>query len=553
MSKKLRGEFTFGFEFEGFGRLETYLRGTDAYDHYDEDFDCMECNSLDGDDYSEYYDSINHFINRCLGAKNGRTHYDGSVKNYRNGYQSFEYSSTVYKVNAKNFKKLNNFFSKLSNYDMGINETCGFHTHISYNGITEKDAIWIVSQIALNDEWVKEVTQMVDGDQTIDFYNGRYAEKDFLEGLKTAILNNEDVRRFINCDKYKVLRIHPQGTIEWRGPRNFLNRENGFMKFAKKLTNIIDIFSKALDMKTINGRSKEDFFKTITSTEECDYNGFKLLIPNCKSLKRHERIGLCQDFNINNIYHQHNTLNWGVINKLSESCDKNPTILFNKDLKPFFEYISNNLKSETVKKYVKLAEEKNDSFDENTIKSLLVKFAEILPMVAKHFDKFTLEEMMFYIDRINFHNLSEEDRDEIVKMSITHTDKKNIIDITNALLLSDEKTILSVLKLMKDGYYKGLDCTRICNLYAKSLSKSDNSINTVFKPLKDNDLIAYNENGIETANTSSTIINDLISNLEIATSNRIYIDTSSIYTCAETITEESNSYAYINSSADISR
>ena len=27
-------------------------------------------------------------------------------------------------------------------------------------------------------------------------------------------------------EKMRLLRNHPQGTIEWRGPRNFLNKQN---------------------------------------------------------------------------------------------------------------------------------------------------------------------------------------------------------------------------------------------------------------------------------------------------------------------------------------
>ena len=188
MAKKLRGEFTFGFEFEGFARLEKYLRGTDAYNNYDCDFDDMECNSLDGDDYEEFYSSVNNFINSKLRAVKGRTHYDGSVKNYLDGYQSFEYSSTVYKFNAKNLKMLKEFFNNLPYYEMGVNETCGFHTHISYNGITEKDAIWIVSQIACNPEWSHEVCYFsYDENTEVNFYNQRYANKDFLKDTNMII------------------------------------------------------------------------------------------------------------------------------------------------------------------------------------------------------------------------------------------------------------------------------------------------------------------------------------------------------------------------------
>ena len=95
LMKKLRTDFRFGFEFEGFARLNSYVDYEELSCEPDDDFDNLPCNCLDGDDYEYFYKNINKFINGKLKVVNGRTHYDGSVKNYLNGYQSFEYSSIV--------------------------------------------------------------------------------------------------------------------------------------------------------------------------------------------------------------------------------------------------------------------------------------------------------------------------------------------------------------------------------------------------------------------------------------------------------------------------
>ena len=550
MSKKLRGEFTFGFEFEGFGRLETYLQGTDAYNHYDEDFDYMECNSLDGDDYNDYYESINHFINRCLGAKNGRTHYDGSVKNYHDGYQSFEYSSTIYKVNAKNFKKLNNFFSKLSNYDMGINETCGFHTHISYNGITEKDAVWIVAQIACNEDWTKEVTQMVDGDNIIDFFNQRYADKEFLLKIRNNILQgNYNIRNLFNSDKYRVLRIHPLGTIEWRGPRNFLNLENGFMKFTKKLTKVVDIFSKALEMNTIpcTGISKNTFFKLLNNNlngEQLRYNCCSIDINKCKTFSRNGIVGLATDFNINNVSSKCNLLNYNVIHKISANSLNNPNILFDENVDLFFDAIFPNLSSETSRKYIITANSKNIKLDKTRISNILLKHSEILPLIVNYFDSFSLEELMFYIDRIDFNCITDKTKKDIVDMCINQSKKENVIDIMNALLLADFTTFKYILDIIKSGFIKDLDCTRLYNIYKKKYSEYNMlQPESVFKPLKDENLIKYDEN-CDNFILNLNNISSLLQSIEITPISNITIDTTTNYydRCEDICEDRPNEY-----------
>ena len=144
----------------------------------------------------------------------------------------------------------------------------------------------------------------------------------------------------------------------------------------------------------------------------------------------------------------------------------------------------------------------------------------------------SLEEIMFYIDRTNFGHLNNEDKEEFVNTLIKNIDKSYIIDVTNSLLLSDFSTFKSIVKLMKEGYYKGLNCSRIYNLYEKLqpyISYESESAENIFKPLKTNDLISYDLNSIESLKLNSSIINDLISNLDVNFNNAITIDTSTEY------------------------
>ena len=57
--KKLRTDFRFGFEFEGFARLNSYVNYEELNCEPDDNFDNLPCNCLDGDDYEYFYKKIN--------------------------------------------------------------------------------------------------------------------------------------------------------------------------------------------------------------------------------------------------------------------------------------------------------------------------------------------------------------------------------------------------------------------------------------------------------------------------------------------------------------
>ena len=75
--------------------------------------------------------------------------------------------------------------------------------------------------------------------------------------------------------KMTVFRIHPQGTLEWRGPRNFLNEEGDNLDLQnlydlfKNLYKLTQFISNSLNKKfiEINGEmiSKQEIMKNILS------------------------------------------------------------------------------------------------------------------------------------------------------------------------------------------------------------------------------------------------------------------------------------------------
>lgn len=60
--------------------------------------------------------------------------------------------------------------------------------------------------------------------------------------------------------KMRLIRNHPQGTLEWRGPRNFLNKPDieVIKRFFMKLYKFAKWISDTLDKKEINGYDKKN-------------------------------------------------------------------------------------------------------------------------------------------------------------------------------------------------------------------------------------------------------------------------------------------------------
>ena len=196
-------------------------------------------------------------------------HYDSSLNaNYDEDYP-FEWATPVMEFTPSNLKKCINGLNRLLNYEgVYTNETCGFHVHLSFPNISDEDVIWIIAKLAVDNDMRDSLEFFKDG---IEFYDNDYASLDVLDSVAEAIEDSDYQRlhAWFTSSKYNVLRIHPQGTLEWRGPRNFLNNgkiENIYGFFAL-LHKFVRWISSTLRETSIEGISKQNFFKSIYGTE----------------------------------------------------------------------------------------------------------------------------------------------------------------------------------------------------------------------------------------------------------------------------------------------
>lgn len=230
---------------------------------------------------------------------------------------TFEYASPVLQFNPATIQKVINFLDDGMNTNdlFYTNDSCGFHHHISFEGMTGEDAAWIVSQLALDNDARKMFANFNDvankDDTGIENYNfiTTWSEERYLYDLADAINNFDftEIRKQLNTDKFSILNVHSNKTLEWRGPRNFLQSKNRktIINFYKHLWKIINWMTLALDKKEINGMKKELFLKNLIID-----NNFQP-INNFPSFKV-DKNGLLSD---------------ETVNKLVEKCSKNPTLL----------------------------------------------------------------------------------------------------------------------------------------------------------------------------------------------------------------------------------
>ena len=263
----LKSDFTYGFELEGVAKNWR----SDDYNYED-----------DGDDDEEYYDSINDTIMRVFksckfGEYKGSAEiqHDGSIETNDNRDVAFEWASPIFKATPKNFAATMRFLYDLPSYDIETNESCGFHHHISWKGITERDMIWTYINLCMDEGFINSLKGFTssydDGDIIdIDMSSERWASTSKLKEIREAILNKDwkTIVEDMSDDKYRILRIHPYGTIEWRGPRDFLeyNQMKIIHDFYIKFNEVISKVIECQNMKTISGTdiTKEELFKNMT-------------------------------------------------------------------------------------------------------------------------------------------------------------------------------------------------------------------------------------------------------------------------------------------------
>ena len=235
--KHLKSDFSFGFELEGL--LEDHKRLSTLKNKLDKFFDNEGSMDTDG--------SI-----RQTKACSGRP---------------FEYASPVIKYSPTNLSIFLNFLDNLPEFGVKVNNSCGFHTHISFTGISRDDAVWFILWLSGTEKY-KELLFFND----IKFYSPRYASIKFFEKIHDALANHDIVsalKQAVSNEKYRVIRIHPQGTLEWRGPRKFLNKVDHLanVNYLKMLDKYMNLLNESLDTNFLDVCNVPYFKKDIINDE----------------------------------------------------------------------------------------------------------------------------------------------------------------------------------------------------------------------------------------------------------------------------------------------
>lgn len=204
---------------------------------------------------------------------------DGSIEYDTTKEDGCEYRSPVFKLTPQNIEKIINFLTIGSREYFYTNSSCGFHIHIGIpSNFQEKDknSFWILLNLAL-DKNMQNIFKQITEYNGIKLYSAPYSILNVIENINRELVEDEGYNRklspeqmdkklkklineFFNDEKYTILRIHPQGTLEWRGPRGFLD-EGGHRKiisgfFIEKLYPFIrwinDVMEKE-EIKLSNG------------------------------------------------------------------------------------------------------------------------------------------------------------------------------------------------------------------------------------------------------------------------------------------------------------
>lgn len=279
----LKSDFTFGFELEAIGDSNYYGSYEENGGYEDDDGDWVE-----EDNNGEYLaekidDEITSLFNKHSNGEwqAGEMQHDGSIEPDDSYDYPFEWASPVLPVKPINFARVIRFLDSLKSHGIYVNESCGFHHHLSWKGITERDMIWTYTNLAMDGEFIDRMETLIvpDGSDmptTIDMASSHWASKKLLSEIRQDIKDRNWVNLLnkYNDSKYRIFRIHPYGTIEWRGPRNFLN-EGGidaikafYLKFNELLHKVIE----CQNMKTIDGTdiTKEQFFNNLKEAQKAE-------------------------------------------------------------------------------------------------------------------------------------------------------------------------------------------------------------------------------------------------------------------------------------------
>lgn len=231
LEKKLTTDFTMGFE------LEAIWNGWERHEDIESFFD-------------------DEFV------PGGDVHDDESLLSDDESDTTFEYSSPVLPVNLATFNKIIDFYYNYYGEKFYVNDSCGYHHHISYPGITADDVVWIMSKLSLDENMKNKLKRF----KQYDFETG-WSKTEYLENLKSAVENFDfnNIIKYCNTAKYSLINVHSQKTLEWRGPRGFLSGGDTqtIKEFYMTLWGFINWITEVLDENEINGMDKDNFIEQV--------------------------------------------------------------------------------------------------------------------------------------------------------------------------------------------------------------------------------------------------------------------------------------------------
>src|ERR1700691_119081 len=218
-------EFKFGFEFECFMKTED-ITNKDLFDSLPIKFKITSDESLESTSRIE---------------------------------KGVELISKVLTLNPSNIVKSKQCIIHLLKKGCFTNNTCGFHVHYSYNGMDYNEICWLLIVLSTNNEYRKLFSEFKD----INFINHDYASDKFLDEIYSILEDSEgnithSLMWVLGSNKFRLLRIHPSGTLEWRGPRNFMNSKNfGIISnFFVRLYKVADLIDKISKTKSVTVNNK---------------------------------------------------------------------------------------------------------------------------------------------------------------------------------------------------------------------------------------------------------------------------------------------------------
>lgn len=233
LEKILLSEFTFAFEFE------TYVNIDFLPYNYENEKDTPYID-LARAALKKYMDKM--FSNaETIGKNEGYVSLEGSLDEDSKYGTGLEWSSPIFKFSPKNvLYVLKQLQTVKESKAFHINEDCSLHIHVGFPEYeTSKDKelnlLWILLNIAvsaaLDDD--KNILNKISSYKDLKLYDSVYAPRDYLFDMANKIYayarqNDKDklidfLQNYFSVNKLKLIRLHPQGTLEWRGPRGFLN------------------------------------------------------------------------------------------------------------------------------------------------------------------------------------------------------------------------------------------------------------------------------------------------------------------------------------------